>query len=71
MNISDEEKCKTPDKLQGTCIDALKCNEIFNMLKMESNLIIHKNKKNLLKQYHCGFDGLRPKVTMIIYVRNI
>ena len=67
FNVSDEEKCITYNNLPGICMDTLKCNETFNMLDVELNMVIHKDENNQSKHL-CGFDESMPRVIITYYI---
>ncbi|RZC43210.1 uncharacterized protein BDFB_002243, partial [Asbolus verrucosus] len=57
----EDEGCRTPDRGVGTCITIYKCKPMMDLLEQVSQPIPSKV-SNLLKSYHCGFDGNQPKV---------
>ncbi|XP_077301026.1 CLIP domain-containing serine protease HP8-like [Arctopsyche grandis] len=57
ISVRIGNECQTPDKYPGECIELEKCDDLLEKLKKSSNF-----NANSLKPYHCGFNGLKPKV---------
>lgn len=52
-------ECKTPNRLNGTCINIQRCILLESMFNMP---IKNESTKNLLSKSFCGHEGLYPKV---------
>ncbi|XP_064212035.1 uncharacterized protein LOC661559 [Tribolium castaneum] len=59
--VVEEEGCRTPDGGTGTCISIYSCKNVMDVLDKVPQPIPQRI-TNLLKSYHCGFDGRNPKV---------
>ncbi|XP_044265436.1 uncharacterized protein LOC123011851 [Tribolium madens] len=59
--VVEDEGCTTPDGASGTCISIYSCKNIMDVLDKVPQPIPARI-TNLLKSYHCGFDGRNPKV---------
>ncbi|GLV36629.1 Melanization Protease 1 [Carabus blaptoides fortunei] len=58
---SDEDGCRTPDGVSGTCIEITGCKYIVDTLENAPRPLPAPTVQ-LLQAYHCGFAGTRPKV---------
>lgn len=58
---SDEDSCRTPNGVPGTCMEISGCQYIVDTLQKAPKPLPAPTVQ-LLQAYHCGFAGTRPKV---------
>ncbi|XP_012254493.2 CLIP domain-containing serine protease 14D-like [Athalia rosae] len=59
-NHSALEHCVTPNGVDGVCVNIKKCRPLFTLLK-RSNQLSYQTSQSL-KELHCGFEKMDPKV---------
>lgn len=55
---STENRCRTPNNLNGNCIPLRQCDALYMLIKQNLN----QADRQFLQQSQCGFDGRNPLV---------
>lgn len=58
--ISAQDRCTTPEKKAGTCINIRECQALVDILKTQQPL--SRELLDYLNSLQCGFEGTNPKV---------